>query len=112
MLHLKLLKRFKKKKEWTSLEEVDRVLEDNPHDLSSSDEEERSIEIDYDSTSDESSSSTNSSSKADILETFATDVNVSNDDTISQSTIGLNLEFDLEIEPEDMCADVLSVPLP
>ena len=95
-----------------SLEEVDRVLEDNPNDLSSSDEEERSIKIDYDSTSDESSSSTTSSSKADILETIATDVNVSDDDTTSRTTIGLNLEIALEIEPKDMRVDVLSVPLP
>ena len=40
------------------------------------------------------------------------DVDVSDDDTTSHSTIGLNLEIALEIEPKDILADVLSVPLP
>ena len=85
------------------------MIGESPFNSSLSDEESR--KIDYDSTS-KTSSLSSSRSATNILKTFGSNAYVSDDDTTSRSTIGLNLEIALEIEPEDMRADVQSVFLP
>ena len=86
----------------TQLEDFDRVIdEDTNDDLSSSD----SNKIDYASTSN-SSSSIDLDSHELSFKTFDTNVDKSDDDTTSRSTIGLNLKAAMEIDPEDMHANM------
>ena len=90
-----------------SFEDVDTVIGEIHDDSSLSDEELGKIV--YDSIS-KISSLSSSRSIVDIFKTFGSDVGVSDYDIISCSTNVLNLEVYLDIDPKDMCANILSLP--
>ncbi|MCO5575117.1 hypothetical protein L7F22_028914 [Adiantum nelumboides] len=83
-----------------------RILDDNDDDTS----EERGLfldeELEYSSTSTDGSPSESENS---FLNAFELDTNTDEIDTFSHSSIGLNLEIVLEIDHEDLYADITSV---
>ena len=64
----------------------------------------------YSSTSTDGSSTSDSDSESRLMDTLELDTNADDIDTISHSTIGVNLEIVLEVDHDDLYADITYVP--
>ncbi|MCO5548736.1 hypothetical protein L7F22_002197 [Adiantum nelumboides] len=84
-----------------------RILDDNDDDTSEEGGSFSDAELEYSSTSTDGSASESENS---FLNAFELDINTDEIDTFSHSSIGLNLEIVLEIDHEDLYADITSVP--
>ncbi|MCO5586506.1 hypothetical protein L7F22_040446 [Adiantum nelumboides] len=93
--------------ELSTIDDVNRILDDNDDDTSEEGGSFSDAELEYSSTSTDGSASESENS---FLNAFELDTNTDEIDTFSHSSIGLNLEIVLEIDHEDLYADITSVP--
>ncbi|MCO5564404.1 hypothetical protein L7F22_018065 [Adiantum nelumboides] len=92
--------------ELSTIDDVNRILDDN-YDYTSEGGLFSDAKLGYSSTSTDGSASQSENS---LLNAFELDTNAYEIDTFSHSSIGLNLEIILEIDHEDLYADITSVP--
>ncbi|MCO5603700.1 hypothetical protein L7F22_057851 [Adiantum nelumboides] len=93
--------------ELSTIDDVNRILDDNDDDTFEKGGSFSNAKLEYSSTSTDGSAS---ESKNSFLNAFELDTNTDEIDTFSHSSIGLNLEIVLEIDHEDLYADIISVP--
>ncbi|MCO5581893.1 hypothetical protein L7F22_035782 [Adiantum nelumboides] len=92
--------------ELSTIDDVNRILDDNDDDTSEEGGSFSDAKLEYSSTSTDGSAS---EPKNSFLNAFELDTNTDEIDTFSHSSIGLNLEIVLEIDHEDLYADITSV---
>ncbi|MCO5597666.1 hypothetical protein L7F22_051747 [Adiantum nelumboides] len=92
--------------ELSTIDDVNRILDDNDDDTSEEGGSFSDAKLEYSSTSTDGSASEPENS---FLNAFELDTNTDEIDTFSHSSIGLNLEIVLEIDHEDLYADITSV---
>ncbi|MCO5607374.1 hypothetical protein L7F22_061570 [Adiantum nelumboides] len=92
--------------ELSTIDDVNRILDDNDDDTSEEGGSFSAAKLEYSSTSTDGSASEPENS---FLNAFELDTNTDEIDTFSHSSIGLNLEIVLEIDHEDLYADITSV---
>ncbi|MCO5572529.1 hypothetical protein L7F22_026284 [Adiantum nelumboides] len=92
--------------ELSTIDDVNRILDDNDDDTSEEGGSFSDAKLEYSSTSTDGSASKPENS---FLNAFELDTNTDEIDTFSHSSIGLNLEIVLEINHEDLYADITSV---
>ncbi|MCO5574075.1 hypothetical protein L7F22_027852 [Adiantum nelumboides] len=93
--------------ELSTIDDVNRILDDNDDDISEKGGSFSDAELEYSSTSMDGSAS---ESEKSFQNAFELDTNTDETDTFSHSSIGLKLEIVLEIGHEDLYADITSVP--
>ena len=91
----------------TSMDEVNRIVDAVEDHQGSTDDAKA---FNYSSTLTDGSSTSDSDSESRLMDTFELDTNADDIDTVSHSTIGVNLEMFLEIDHDDLYADITSVP--
>ncbi|MCO5556418.1 hypothetical protein L7F22_009967 [Adiantum nelumboides] len=92
--------------ELSTIDDVNRILDDNDDDTSEEGGSFSDAKLEYSSTSTDGSASEPENS---FLNAFELDTNTDEIDTFSHSSIGLNVEIVLEIDHEDLYADITSV---
>ncbi|MCO5551385.1 hypothetical protein L7F22_004887 [Adiantum nelumboides] len=92
--------------ELSTIDDVNRILDDNDDDTSEEGGSFSDAKLEYSSTSTDGSASEPENS---FLNAFELDTNTDEIDTFSHSSIRLNLEIVLEIDHEDLYADITSV---
>ena len=91
----------------TSIDEVNRIVDAVEDHQGSTGHDET---FNYSSTSTDGSSTSDYDSESRLMDTLELDTNADDIDTISHSTIGINPEMFLEIDHDDLYADITSVP--
>ncbi|MCO5549938.1 hypothetical protein L7F22_003415 [Adiantum nelumboides] len=92
--------------ELSTIDDVNRILDDNDDDTSEEGGSFSDAKLEYSSTSTDGLAFEPENS---FLNAFELDTNTDDIDTFSHSSIGLNLEIVLEIDHEDLYADITSV---